>query len=175
MTVPIVRFTVRGLEEARVLYARPYTVVYDGACKVCNRLVRLLAKWDRADLITSVPSQTPGVQARFPWIPAKAYSEALQLVGPGGKTWQGSAAIEQLLNILPRGRLIAWIFHIPFIRTLADRFYRWFARNRYHLGCGAHCQSRPLNVIFAEGEARDPSPSPRPASPPRSQGPAPFA
>ena len=96
MTVPIVRFTVRGLEEARVLYARPYTVVYDGACKVCNRLVRLLSKWDRADLITSVPSQTPGV------------------------------------------------------RTIAERFYVWFARNRYRLGCGEHCQYRPADLDFGD-------------------------
>ena len=37
-------------------------------------------------------------------------------------------------------------------RTIADRFYKWFARNRYKLGCGAHCQSRPLDVIWEEAE-----------------------
>ena len=150
MTVPIVRFTVRGLEEARGLYARPYTVVYDGACKVCNRLVRLLAKWDRADLITSVPSQTPGVQARFPWIPARAYAEAVQLIGPGGHTWQGAEAVEHLLHILPHGGLLAWIFRIPGVRTIAERFYVWFARNRYRLGCGEHCQYRPADLDFGD-------------------------
>ena len=157
MTVPVVVFTVRGAPPPEGL-GRPYTVVYDGTCKVCTRLSNVLRRWDREQLEV-VASQAPGVMARFPWIPAKAYAEALQLIGPGGKTWQGSAAIEQLLNILPRGRLISWIFHIPFIRTLADRFYRWFARNRYQLGCGDHCQSRPLNVIFAAGEARESSPT----------------
>jgi len=150
VTVPVVIFTVAGAPPSKGL-GRPYTVVYDGTCKVCTRLAKVLKKWERGDLEV-VPSQAPGVMARFPWIPARAYTEALQLVGPGGRTWQGSAAIEQLLNILPRGRLIAWIFHVPFVRALADRFYRWFARNRYHLGCGAHCQSRPLDVIFDEGE-----------------------
>lgn len=159
MTVPVVVFTVRGAPPSEGL-GRPYTVVYDGTCKVCTRLSNVLRRWDRGQLEV-VASQTPGVTARFPWIPVKAYAEALQLIGPGGETWQGSAAIEQLLNVLPRGRLIAWIFHVPFIRALADRFYRWFARNRYHLGCGAHCQSRPLNVIFAEAEARETSPTPR--------------
>jgi predicted DCC family thiol-disulfide oxidoreductase YuxK len=158
VSVPVVVFTVRGAPPPEGL-GRPYTVVYDGTCKVCTRLSNVLRRWDRGRLEV-VASQSPGVMARFPWIPAKAYAEALQLIGPGGKTWQGSAAIEQLLNILPRGRLIAWVFHIPFIRMLADRFYRWFARNRYHLGCGAHCQSRPLNVIFAEAEARETSPTP---------------
>ncbi|HWH52516.1 MAG TPA: DUF393 domain-containing protein [Gemmatimonadaceae bacterium] len=149
MTVPVVRFTIRGEDASRGL-GRPYTCVYDGDCKVCTRLAHRLIRWDRRREIEVVPSTAPGVTARFPWIPARAYSEALQLVGPGGQTWQGAAAIEQLLEILPRGRLVAWVFHIPFVRELADRFYRWFARNRYRLGCGEHCQSRPLDVVFRD-------------------------
>jgi predicted DCC family thiol-disulfide oxidoreductase YuxK len=74
----------------------------------------------------------------------------MQLIGPGGATWEGSAAIEQLLNVLPKGRAISWLFHIPFVRDIADRFYKWFARNRYKLGCGEHCQSRPRG-----GDLRD--------------------
>ena len=61
---------------------------------------------------------------------------------------QGAAAIEKLLDVLPRGGWIAWVFDIPFVRKLADRLYRWVARNRYRLGCGDHCQSRPLDVAF---------------------------
>lgn len=151
MTVPVVVFTIAGQPASEGL-GRPYTVVYDGMCKVCTRLAKVLRKWDRGQLEV-VASQSPGVTARFPWIPASAYAEALQLIGPGGTTWQGSAAIEQLLNMLPKGKLVAWVFSIPFMRGIADRFYRWFATNRYHLGCGDHCQSRPLDVIFREGEA----------------------
>lgn len=152
MTVPVVRFVVAGHEDAHthVGLGRPYTVVWDGSCKVCGRLSRVLEKWDTRGLMEIIPSQTPGVRARFPWIPAKAYTESLQLIGPGGKTWQGAAAIEQLLNILPRGSLIGWVFKIPFVRGLADKFYRWFARNRYKLGCGEHCQLRPQDLDFAE-------------------------
>ena len=57
-------------------------------------------------------------------------------------------AIEELLNILPRGRLISWVFKIPLVRGFADRFYRWFARNRYKLGCGEHCQLRGSDLNF---------------------------
>ena len=148
-TVPVVVFTVAG-EQASEGLGRPYTCVYDGMCKVCTRLARTLRKWDRNHQIEVVSSQSTGVTARFPWIPTRAYAEALQLVGPGGHTWQGAAAIEQLLNILPKGKLIAWVFSIPFVRVFADRFYKWFARNRYRLGCGEHCQSRPLDVAFRE-------------------------
>jgi predicted DCC family thiol-disulfide oxidoreductase YuxK len=154
MTVQVVRFTVAGVDAdaASVGLGRPYTLVYDGNCRVCGRLVKLLRAWDRNEEIAVVPSQLPGVMARFPWIPARAYVEAVQLIGPGGRTWSGASAIEQLLNILPRGRLIAWIFKIPLMRGIADRFYKWFARNRYHFGCGDHCQARPMDVIFREAE-----------------------
>lgn len=149
MTVPVVRFVVSGQQAPTGIGHRPYTVVYDGACKVCTRLANRLRKWDRGQLEV-IPSQTPGVSARFPWIPANAYRESLQLIGPGGKTWQGAAAIEQLLNILPRGGLISWVFKIPFARTIADRFYRWFARNRYKLGCGEHCQLKPTDLKYLD-------------------------
>lgn len=118
-----------------------YTVVFDGSCTVCTRLSRALQRWDRGQ-IEIVASQSPGVSDRFPWIPREAYAEALQLIGPGGATWQGSAAIEKLLDILPRGSLISWVYRVPFVRPLADRFYRWFARNRYRLGCSEHCARR---------------------------------
>jgi predicted DCC family thiol-disulfide oxidoreductase YuxK len=121
---------------------RPYTVVFDATCGVCTRMVKALHTFDRTSQLEIVPSQAPGVMARFPWIPAKAYADALQLIGPEGRTWQEVAAIEQLLEILPRGRLISWLFTIPFGRMIADRFYRWFARNRYQFGCGEHCRTR---------------------------------
>jgi predicted DCC family thiol-disulfide oxidoreductase YuxK len=152
VTVPVVRFTVAGGGAATEGLGRPYTVVFDGDCKVCTRLSNVLRDWDRHRELEVVSSQQPGVMARFPWIPARAYADALQLVAADGTTWQGAAAIEQLLTVLPRGRLVSWVFKVPFVRTLADRFYRWFARNRYRLGCGSHCQSRPPDVMWAEAE-----------------------
>jgi predicted DCC family thiol-disulfide oxidoreductase YuxK len=118
-----------------------YTVVYDGNCKVCGKIVRALAKWDRNNQLEMIPSQTPGLATRFPWIPERAYIESLQLIrARDGKTWQGAASIEQLLDVLPKGRLVSWIFSIPFARPIGEKVYRWFARNRYQLGCGDHCQ-----------------------------------
>lgn len=151
MTHTAVRFTVRGQQDAASDgLGRPYTLVYDGMCKICNPLANLVRKWDHPHGIEVVASQAAGLMARFPWIPASAYAQAIQLIGPGGKTWQGAAAVEQLLTVLPRGRWIAWVFKVPYVRTLADRVYRWIARNRYRMGCGEHCQSRPLDVAFKD-------------------------
>lgn len=128
---------------------RAYTVVYDGHCSVCKKLVGVLGSWDPGARLEVVPSQGPGVHARFPWITERAFSESVQVVrNRDGKTWQGAAAIEMLLDVLPRGRWISWIFRIPLVRVLAEKFYRWFARNRYHMGCGEHCRVRPHDVSF---------------------------
>src|SRR4051812_32843934 len=108
---------------------RPYTVVFDGFCGVCSRLADGLGEWDGGRLLEILPSNSPGLSERFPSIPAARYAQALQLIGSTGEGWEGPAAIEQLLRILPRGRLIGWVFRVPFGRRLADRFYRWFARN----------------------------------------------
>lgn len=150
-TFPVVRFVFGGAQVGGAAgLGRPYTVVYDGQCKVCNRLVTLLNRWDRRQELEVIPSQNTSVHARFPWIPPQAYAEAMQLIGPGGRTWQGAAAIEELLRILPLGGALAWVFRVPLVGTLIDRFYRWFARNRHRFGCGEHCQLRPSNLDYGD-------------------------
>ncbi|HKN57391.1 MAG TPA: DUF393 domain-containing protein [Gemmatimonadaceae bacterium] len=160
MSVDVVRFTVAGDESADAFAptigerGRPYTVVYDGHCKVCSRMVKLLAKWDKKHQLEIIPSQAAGVQARFPWIPARSYTESVQVIRTrDGKTWQAAAALEELLNVMPKGRLISWLFKIPFVRPLVDKFYRWFARNRYRMGCGEHCAVRSAHLDFHDGAA----------------------
>jgi predicted DCC family thiol-disulfide oxidoreductase YuxK len=51
---------------------------------------------------------------------------------------------------MPKGKLVSWVFKLPYARPLAERFYRWFARNRYRLGCGEHCTYRGERVDFGE-------------------------
>lgn len=124
-----------------------YTVIYDGDCRVCSRIVDVLRRWDRDRELEIVPSRARDVHERFPWIPPRAYVESMQVVrASDGKTWEGAAALEELLDVLPKGRLISWMFEIPFVRPLVERFYRWFARNRYRLGCGEHCAVKPASA-----------------------------
>jgi predicted DCC family thiol-disulfide oxidoreductase YuxK len=158
-TVPVVRFTVAGHHThdhpAAPTIGEPgrrYAVIYDGQCKVCGRMVRMLKKWDRNHELEIIPSQAPGIRERFPWITPRAYVESVQVVRTrDGKTWQAAAALEELLKILPKGRLISWLFKIPLVRPLVDLFYRWFARNRYRFGCGEHCQVREADLDYKDG------------------------
>jgi predicted DCC family thiol-disulfide oxidoreductase YuxK len=94
-----VRFTYAGEEDAEPLAptigepGRPYTVIYDGHCKVCGKMVKLLKKWDRNHILEIIPSQAPGIRARFPWIPPRAYIESVQVIRTrDGRTWQAAAA-----------------------------------------------------------------------------------
>lgn len=151
-TIPVVHFRFGDVQAMAAAAGRPYTVVYDGQCKVCARLVKVLTRWDTREDLELVPFQNTSVLSRFPWIPAAAYAEALQLIGPGGRTWQGGEAIEQLLKILPYGLTFGWAFKVPGFGNLFGRFYRWFARNRYKFGCGEHCQMRPQKLDFGDGE-----------------------
>jgi len=152
-TFPVVRFIFGGQESTSAGMGRPWTVVYDGQCKVCGRLVKLLRKWDREKEIEVIPFQNTTVLDRFPWIPAESYAEAMQLIGAGGRTWQGGEAIEQLLKILPGGIVFGWTFKLPYFGEGFNRFYRWFARNRYKFGCGEHCAMRPQKLDFKDQEA----------------------
>lgn len=148
MTAPVVRFTGAGASSAAaealavgVGEHRPWVVIYDGNCQVCGRIVRRLRAWDRDGVLEIVPSQRPGVAERFPRLTPRHFAESVQLVGPGGETHQGAAAVERILDLLPKGWLVTWLFSIPLVRPLSERLYRWFARNRYHLGCGEHCSA----------------------------------
>jgi predicted DCC family thiol-disulfide oxidoreductase YuxK len=150
VSFPVVRFVFGGQEAQAAGAGRPWTVVYDGQCKVCNRIVSVLRRWDTRGELEMVPFQNTSVLSRFPWIPSEEYARAMQLVGPGGRTWQGAGAIEQLLRVLPAGCVFGWAFRVPLVGRLIDRFYRWFARNRYKFGCGEHCQVRPLKIDFGD-------------------------
>jgi predicted DCC family thiol-disulfide oxidoreductase YuxK len=158
VSVPVVRFAVAG-EDTHAAGASTvgesghrYIVIYDGDCRVCDRTIKLLTKWDANHELEIITSQAPGVNARFPWIPRRAYMESVQVIRTSdGKTWQAAGALEELLKVLPKGRLISWLFRIPFVRPLADRFYRWFARNRYRLGCGEHCPVRDADLDYGDG------------------------
>lgn len=117
----------------------PWVVVYDGQCDVCNRMVGAIRARDRYARFELVPYQNEGVRRRFPAIPPEDFERAVQLIGPDGVRWQGAAAVERILRILPKGRRIAWLFRLPLVRPVAEIAYTWFARRRHRFGCGTHC------------------------------------
>lgn len=115
-------------------------VVFDGECGLCRRWVSRLRAWDRDGVLEMVPFQDESVPDRFPWIPTDAYSSAVHVVAPDGRTWAGAGAVEYLTGILPWGGSVAWMFRLPGSRAVADRVYRWVAARRGAGSCDLHCQ-----------------------------------
>lgn len=122
------------------------TVIYDGHCGVCTRLVQRVARLDTHRVLEIVASQAPGVRDRFPWIPSADYDESLQVVRVSdGRTWNGAAAVEEIIRSLRTGWVVSWLFRIPFARGVAERAYRWFADHRGELGCSDHCAVQAIS------------------------------
>jgi predicted DCC family thiol-disulfide oxidoreductase YuxK len=117
----------------------PYTVVYDGQCDVCIRMVNRLRDWDRDARFEMVAYQSDGVMGRFPDISEREFRESVQLIGAEGVRWEGADAVEKILELVPRARPLAWLFRIPLARPIARRAYRTFSRNRSRFGCSDHC------------------------------------
>ena len=123
-----------------------HTVIYDGECRVCRASVDALRKWDVQRSLELVPFQAEGVRERFHWISEEDFRSQIQVVDEQGATWAGAVAVERLLEILPRGGLLVWVFRLPFARPIAERIYRIFARRRLRFGrvaCGDHCSVAP--------------------------------
>ena len=119
---------------------KQHGVVFDGQCGMCRKWVRRLEAWDRHDALETIPFQDPSVRTRFPWIPPEAFTEAVQVVAPDGRTWSGAGAAERLASVLPGGGLWGWIFRLPLARPIADRVYAGIAARRGGSGrCGDHC------------------------------------
>ena len=117
----------------------PWTVVYDGQCRVCIRSVNLLRDWDRYGRFQLVAYQSAGVPERFPDIAPEEFEASVQLIGPRGERLQGPDAVEKILQLTPRTRPLAWLFRIPLVRPIARRAYHLFARHRGVFACDDHC------------------------------------
>ena len=114
-------------------------LVYDGECELCLRTVMWVRRRDRTGRLELLPYQDPAARARFRGVPNEAFEGALQLLLPGNVRHEGARAVEEVLRLLPAGRIPGLLFSLPGARLLAGRVYGWVARNRRRLGCPAHC------------------------------------
>jgi len=116
-----------------------HTLVFDGACPMCIRWMGRVRSWDSSRAFEYVPLQDPSIPERFPQLDPDALAREMHVVAPDGRVWAGAAAVERVVELLPLGRWVSWIFSVPLARRLGDRIYRSVAANRSRLGCGEHC------------------------------------
>ena len=82
---------------------------------------------DRTGRLELLPYQDPAATARFRGVPDEAFEGALQLLLPGGVRFEGARAVEEVLRLLPAGRIPSLLFSLPGARPLARKVYGWVA------------------------------------------------
>jgi predicted DCC family thiol-disulfide oxidoreductase YuxK len=108
---------------------RARTVFYDVDCGVCWAVVRVLARMDVHHRLRWVPNSELGALPKG--VDPELLDRTMLVLDPAtDRRWTRAAAFAEIFGALPFGRLWAWPMQLPGVRTLADRAYDLFARNR---------------------------------------------
>jgi len=110
--------------------ARLDVILYDSHCRLCVAAARRLRRLLPPDQVILLSFREPGVLARFPQLSLERCERAMQLVIPGGRTFEGAEALVQGLRHRRWGRL-ACVYYLPGLRQLIDGLYRLVARYRF--------------------------------------------
>ena len=115
------------------------TLLYDGACPICNAETTRLRHWNRK---TGTLCLVNISDDRFDPAPyGKTHAELMGLIHaikPDGSLLIGIDALRAAYAEVGLGWLWAptrW----PGLRSIFDRFYLWFARNRYRISSFGRC------------------------------------
>jgi predicted DCC family thiol-disulfide oxidoreductase YuxK len=117
------------------------TLLYDGACPLCAREVRLLTRFDRAGRLALEDISDPNFDALRYGLSFSQVMGQIHAILPDGQVVIGMEAFRRTYAALGLGFLLAptgW----PVLKPWFDRGYAWFARNRLRLtGRGHVCDS----------------------------------
>jgi predicted DCC family thiol-disulfide oxidoreductase YuxK len=110
-----------------------YHVIYDGNCNLCVSLVKLLETLDRGQRFTYTPMQDQATLDRFNITPADCERGMILIdANAPGQRWQGSAAAEEIGQILPMGAIFVNAYRsLPGLKQMGDRVYEQMRDNRY--------------------------------------------
>src|SRR5262245_9919975 len=110
-------------------------VLYDGACPLCRKSVRLLRSldWYNALAFANVrdPEQVP--QLPQPVEPKRLLEEMHLLTPDAGHIYHGFRALRWMAWRLPLLWALAPFLYLPGMESLGQRLYLWVARNRFRL------------------------------------------
>jgi predicted DCC family thiol-disulfide oxidoreductase YuxK len=108
-----------------------YTLLYDGACRICAAQAHGLLRYDTERRIALLAIDDPAARERNPQIAPEDAQRWIHIVGPDGRIWRGADALRVTLLLLPPGRVLGALMYLPGVMRVARPLYDWFARNRY--------------------------------------------
>lgn len=113
-------------------------VLYDGVCGLCNRVVQLLLRFDRAGHLRFAPLESPlGREMLVPFSSSPTEPEGIILIAdaltPNQRIYRRSDAVAEALRRVPGSWsvLAAMLRLVP--RFLREWSYGLIARSRYRL------------------------------------------
>jgi predicted DCC family thiol-disulfide oxidoreductase YuxK len=112
-----------------------YYVIYDGNCNLCVTLVQWLETCDRGQQFLYIPMQDEKALSQFQ-ITTQDCEQGMILLDADRpeRRWQGSAAAEEIGNLLPAGNLFVAAYRaLPGLKWSGDRIYEQVRDNRYTL------------------------------------------
>jgi len=136
--------------------APEFTILYDGACPLCRREVRLLARRDRGrGRLGRVDISAPGFDPARYGSSRESLMARIHGVLPDGRLVEGVEVFRRAYAAVGLGWLLAWT-RLPLLGALADAGYRWFARNRLRLTGRSHqCDAAACSpAAHIEGHSR---------------------
>jgi predicted DCC family thiol-disulfide oxidoreductase YuxK len=111
-----------------------YTLLYDGACRICIGQVQMLDAYNDEGRIELLDMNSAEAQSRFPQVRPEDARRELHLVAPDGTLHRGAEAVRETLLRLPALRGLGELLRLPGMISLARPIYAFVARNRYRLG-----------------------------------------
>ena len=108
-----------------------YILFYDSDCGFCHYTVRIIKRLDIYNRITFAnqmyDGETPSDYDKL------SLSTAILYEKESKKSWIKHRAFGKVLNLIPFGFIIGWIFFIPVISNIFEKVYDFVAKNRTHI------------------------------------------
>ena len=116
-------------EGSQLMVMEKHVLVYDKDCGNCSRLKRIVNSLDayrRLDCLALVEANESGL---LDSVPRSRRHRSFHLIYPGGRVISGSAAVAELVSLLPCGRGVSFLIcRAPGGRTIVNLIYSTFSR-----------------------------------------------
>lgn len=113
------------------------TLFYDRNCAICANEMQRLARWDAAGSLRLLDISAPGFDAADYGLTSAALDRELHGISADGRVLRGLECVRRAYALTRYG----WLWRItalPLFKSGFDRFYLWFARNRYAISRYVH-------------------------------------
>jgi predicted DCC family thiol-disulfide oxidoreductase YuxK len=109
---------------------KPWYLIYDDKCSICNIGVDKIKRLDKSRLIELVPLSNPKLPVGYEVPPKEEMQEQMHLISPDQKVYKGADAVARVAEIFPESKFAGKLISFPLVRPFARVIYDLIARNR---------------------------------------------